>query len=95
MRTEEECARTIREIQGDYAYNPDIFCEDSERVTRLKQIINTKLTPVDRTIILLYTDCMSYRKLGERLHLSHMTVRRECLRIKKIILDEYGGKPVH
>jgi hypothetical protein len=44
---------------------------------------------VDKTLILLYTDCQSYRKLGHRLGLSHMTCRKEVIRIKNIILKEY------
>ena len=49
-------------------------------------IIDTKLSQVDKTIILLYCDCLSYRKLGKKMNLSHMTIRREVLRIKKLIL---------
>jgi hypothetical protein len=45
---------------------------------------------VDKTLILLYTDCQSYRKLGHRLGLSHMTCRKEIMRIKSIILKEYN-----
>ncbi|MBQ5864216.1 MAG: hypothetical protein IIW66_02340 [Bacteroidales bacterium] len=47
------------------------------------------MSTADKTIILLYADCQSYRKLGKRLGVSHMTIRDECLRIKKIILAEY------
>ena len=78
-------------IRREYAHNPDILCEDEPRVARLKEIIDTKLSQVDKTIILLYVDCQSYRKLGKKLRLSHMTVRREILRIKQIILEEYNG----
>lgn len=80
----------FRHIKAEYAYNPDIMTLDEPRVARLKEIIDTKLSQVDRTIILLYCDCLSYRKLGEKMNLSHMTIRKEVLRIKKIILDEYG-----
>ena len=44
---------------------------------------------MDRILILLYVDCKSYRKLGERMGLSHATVGHEIKRIKKYILDEY------
>ena len=60
-------------------------------MAKIKKIIDTKLSLVDKTIILLYVDCQSYRKLGEKMHLSHMTVRREIIRIKKIILEEYNN----
>ena len=79
----------FRLIRREYAYNPDIMSEDDPRVARLKEIIDTRLSQVDKTIILLYCDCQSYRKLGKKMHLSHMTIRREVLRIKKKILEAY------
>lgn len=55
----------------------------------MKEIIAERLTEVDRTLILLYCDCLSYRKLGKRLGLSHTTVAAEIRRIRQLILDEY------
>lgn len=68
--------------------------EEEERLSKVKQIIDTKLSLADKTIILLYVDCQSYRKLGTRLGVSHMTIRREVQRIKKIILKEYGSNTI-
>ena len=79
----------FRDIKKDYAWNSDIMCDEDERVNRVKEIIDTKLSLADKTIILLYVECQSYRKLGARLGVSHMSVRREVLRIKKYILKEY------
>jgi DNA-directed RNA polymerase specialized sigma subunit len=91
MKTEREIVRDYREIKEEYAWHPDIFTKDDERVAKVKEIINTKLSVVDKTIIVLYADCQSYRKLGKRLGVSHMTIRRECQRIKKIILEEFNN----
>lgn len=88
MKTDEVIAE-FRKIKQEYSYNPDIMNEEDERLTRVKKIIDTKLSLADKTIILLYVDCQSYRKLGARLGVSHMTIRREVQRIKKIILKEY------
>ena len=88
--TENEVVKEFRQIKQEYAWNPDIMNPDDPRVSRVKEIIDTKLSQVDKTIILLYCDCLSYRKLGQKLHLSHMTIRREVIRIKKIILEEYN-----
>ena len=88
--TENEVVKEFRQIKQEYAFNPDIMCQDDPRVSRLKEIIDTKLSQVDKTIILLYADCLSYRKLGKKMNLSHMTIRREVMRIKKIILEEYN-----
>ena len=90
MKTEREIIKDFKEIKEDYAWHPDIMNMDDERVSKVKEIINTKLSTVDKTIILLYVDCQSYRKLGKRLGVSHMTIRRECQRIKKIILTEFN-----
>lgn len=88
MKTDEVIAE-FRKIKQEYLYNPDIMNEEDERLTRIKKIIDTKLSLADKTIILLYVDCQSYRKLGARLGVSHMTIRREVQRIKNIILKEY------
>lgn len=92
---ENEVVKEFRQIKEDYRYDPDIMCPDDPRVSRLKEIIDTKLSQVDKTIILLYCDCLSYRKLGKKMNLSHMTVRREVIRIKKIILEEYNNGNIH
>lgn len=84
-----ERVRSLREIREDYAWNPDIMNNEPEVTNRLKEIIDTKLTLTDKTIILLYADCGSLRILGKRLGVSHMTIRRSVQRIKKIILTEY------
>ena len=88
MKTDEVIAE-FRKIKQEYSYNPDIMNEEDERLTRIKKIIDNKLSLADKTIFLLYVDCQSYRKLGARLGLSHMTLRREVQRIKNIILKEY------
>ena len=90
-KIEPEVVKEYRQIKEDYKFNPDIMCPDDPRVSRTKEIIDTKLSQVDKTIILLYADCLSYRKLGRKMKLSHMTIRREVLRIKKIILEEYNN----
>ena len=89
MKTEREIVSEFRKIKQEYTYNPDIMNEEDERLTRVKKIIDQKLSLADKTIILLYVDCQSYRKLGARLGVSHMTIRREVQRIKNIILKEY------
>lgn len=88
MKTK-EIIRDYKEIKEDYMFSADIMCNEEERVHRIKEIINTRLSLVDKTLILLYVDCQSYRKLGARLGLSHMTCRKEIIRIKNIILNEY------
>ena len=89
MKTAKEIIRDFKDIKEDYVFDPDIMNMEDERVHKVKEIINTKLSLVDKTLMLLYVDCLSYRKLGQRLGLSHMTCRKEIIRIKNIILTEY------
>lgn len=89
MKTTKEIIRDFKDIKEDYVFDADIMNMEDERVHRIKEIINTRLSLVDKTLILLYVDCQSFRKLGERLGLSHMTCRKEIIRIKNIILNEY------
>ena len=85
----ENAFRDFKDIEADYRFDPSIFTQDGERVAALKYIINNKLSRVDKTLILIYADCMSYRKMGQRLGFSHTTMRNEVKRIKGLILEEY------
>lgn len=85
----ENAFRDFKDIEADYRFDHSIFTEDGERVAALKYIINNKLSRVDKTLILIYADCMSYRKMGQRLGFSHTTMRNEVKRIKGLILEEY------
>lgn len=86
---EKDAARDYKEIRQDYAFDPDIMNDEPERVARVKYIVNNRLNQVDRTLIILYADCQSYRKLGKRLGLSHTTVAQEINRIKADIRRIY------
>ena len=79
----------VKALRKEYAYKDDIFSEDDNKISILKYIIKNKLNQVDQTIILLYADCQSYRKLGKKFGMSHMTIRREVMRIKNLIVQEY------
>lgn len=81
--------RDYKSIREDYAFDASIFNDEPERIALVKEIIAERLTEVDRTLILLYCDCLSYRKLGKRLGLSHTTVAAEIRRIRQLILEEY------
>lgn len=83
--------RDYKDIEKDYPPVEHDVMEDSEDRERvIRDIIHTKLSTSDRHIILMYADCGSLRKLGERLGCSHMTARNQVVRIRQIILDEYN-----
>lgn len=84
-----EIVREYKEIREDYVWDPSIFSQEDESVSDVKWIIENKLDQVERTIILLYVDCQSYRKLGKRLKISHSTCRTIVQGIRAKILKEY------
>ena len=90
MANEKEIARTYKEIREDYTWDPSIFNLEDERVSELKRIIHQSLTQVEQTIILLYVELQSFRKLGARLGVSKETCRQMVLKIKKKIITEYN-----
>lgn len=89
MENEKDIVRSYKEISQDYTWDPSIFSLEDERVNTVKRIIQQRLTQVERTIILLYIDCQSYRKLGARLGISKETCRQLVLKIRAKILEEY------
>lgn len=86
----ENAFRDYKDIEADYRFDPSIFTADGEKVAAIKYIIDNKLSRVDKTLILIYADCLSSRKMGQRLGFSHITMQKEIRRIKAIILDEYN-----
>lgn len=84
-----EIVKAYKDIAPDYAYDGSIFNGESLRLRLVKYIINRRLNAVDRTLIILYADCHSYRKLGARLGISRTTIATEIHRIKRHILEEY------
>ena len=87
---DKEIARDYKSIREDYRWDGSIFSQEPDRTARIKWIIDNRLTEVERILILLYMDCQSYRKLGQRLGLSHQTCAKEVRRIREKILDEYA-----
>lgn len=83
-----EVVRSYREIRRDFA--PDdtdpIFSTEEPRVRRLKEIIFLEIGQVDRMLILMYADCGSLRKLGEKIGVSHVTINHEIRRIRAEII---------
>lgn len=88
MSNTKEIVAEFRAIKKEYAFNPDAFCEDDERVRKIKRIVDN-LPLADRTIILLYAEYQSLRKVAKVIGVSHATIRLEINRIKKNILEQY------
>ncbi len=79
---------SYRDMLEDCKFEPDMMCEETQFVRKLKYIINRKLPVEDKTLILLYADYDSLRKLAGLLGVSHVTVKNRIAGIRKYILSE-------
>lgn len=64
---------------------PDIW--DEETTGKAALIALNELNTVDRTLMMLYTDLQSYRKLGKLLNISHVAIKLEIDRIREQMID--------
>lgn len=86
--TEKEIIELYREVRHDYDPDPDMMTREGD-VTRRLKVALSRMTPTDRTIMVLYAECRSLRKLGAILGVSRTTAQAEIRRIRKLILKEY------
>ena len=76
----------------DFAFNDQIFDEDSEKIRKIKWIIDHKLSIGEKEIFLLYTHNNSnYHKTAKLLNCSVTTARNKVLQIRKKILSFYDN----
>lgn len=91
LETIEKTVAHFTRIVKDYAPcdADDPFVEDSPAVAKLKHILS-RLSVVDRHIIILYAELQSTRDVAKALHLSHRTTARQIARVKAAILAEFN-----
>jgi len=89
-----KASERLKAIRPDYAWDSSVFVEGDKRADAVRCIIDRRLSTVDKTIILLYIDCQSYRKLGRLLGFSQMTAFKEVKRVKRRILEIYNKKAI-
>lgn len=75
----------IAEFGDDYRPDVSIFRRDDARTHRVKEIIASELTEVDRRIILLYTETGSLRETASLLGCSKTTLESHIKRIRNEI----------
>lgn len=74
----------------EYNLNEDIFTKDSTKVSLVKQIIRTKLTPAERQILLTYAELQSVRKVKDVLGSKFTCTSRVVTKIKSKVKSEYS-----
>lgn len=74
----------------EYNLDEDIFSKDSTKVSLVKQIIRTKLTPAERQILLTYAELQSVRKVKDVLGSKIACTSNVVSRIKRKVKSEYS-----
>lgn len=74
--------KDIKDIKEDLLPVDDIFNNDSDILDRTKRIF-ASLDEVDKTILILYMELGSLRKVGEELGVSHTLIYKNITRIKE------------
>lgn len=83
-----EIANRLKALKEQYKYKePDIFTEDST-YSISTYVIDNYLDNIDKTLIYLYAEAGSLRKLGDMIGCSHQSVRNEINRIKTNIKNK-------
>lgn len=77
----------INHLREEYLCVDDVFSENSTLHKRVKCAIASKLNVSQQTLIFLYAEHRSLRKLANVLGVSKTTIRDEIARIKKIIKE--------
>lgn len=73
----------------DFEYRYDMFTEEDERITKLKQIVS-QLPEPQRRVILIYASTASLKKVAEILNVSQPTIANIVKEIRSKIYKEYG-----
>lgn len=77
----------MRKLMEEYKPNYDIFCEDGELVTHIKEEVQ-KLSEPDRIIFIMYCEMGSLREVAKKLGVSHTTIFKFIKNIKQRILKD-------
>lgn len=64
---------------------PEVW--DEETTGKAALIALNELDMADRTLMMLYADLQSYRKLGKLLNISHVAIKMEIDRIREQMID--------
>lgn len=75
----------IYKILEKYAPDKDIFSDEEELITRIKDIVYNQLDEVDRRVLLMYAELASLRKLGKEIGVSASAAGQRIRQIKNKI----------
>lgn len=84
----EEIIRNWKKVRAYYEWSPEMLKDEGDTAQRAKHALSL-LPLVDRTIMVLYAECGSLRRLGRMLGVSRMTAQKEVKRIRKELMEIY------
>lgn len=77
---------SLQKIEAEYDKNE---FQDDDRMYRLKEVIDT-LDPLDKALLIMYSDDSSMAKTGKKFNVSPATVYSNIKRIRQEIKDKLG-----
>lgn len=81
-----------KEIRTDYLPNVDRVMDDrADRVQRVEDIIRNDLDDIERTLILLYAECGTFREMERKMGVSRETLRLKVNKVREKIIKLYYG----
>lgn len=82
----------LAEMRKDYDYDGDMFSGEEQRSKVLKQIMRDRLTSDQASLLVLYINDGSYRKVGARFNIPHSTIYKELKNIINIVKHEFENR---
>lgn len=77
-----ELKNDLKRIKQEYTFQLDTFSNDRGLLIAMNEL---ELT--EQTILLLYAELQSYRKVAKLLNISHQAIKNEIEKIRKKIKD--------
>lgn len=87
MKKKKVTKEEIRLIKEDYQFDDSIF-NDQDEITREAFKIVSELPEPDKLLFVLYTEFGTYKKVGEILNVSSVTVGKEIKKIQQHIKEK-------
>ncbi len=87
MKNKERKTINVSEFEADYAPDTSIWTEDSERMQKIKQIINNLPLP-EKRVFILYSELGSLRAVAQQWGVGLTTTMKEINVIKNKIIKQ-------
>lgn len=87
MKNKERKIINVSEFEGYYAPDNTIWCEDDDRINRIKEIINELPLP-EKRVFILYAELGSLRAVAKQWGVGLTTTMKEINLIKNKIIKQ-------